>query len=367
LESFSGGTLVSFDCSGAAMQQEGRVRLTKRDGCWVASTHDPQGREVEVDTGSADLPHAYAVLGGLLAGKRGNAMTVTALESTLVRDYTLRGRSARYIRRAKRIVQLFAQVYQGILIRDITAEMLAQFAELRLKFVAHGSVKVELAILHHALRLYHEQGYIDHLPSFPCIKPSEPRIGFLEDHEIGAICTNLPPELRGIIWFLSFTGWRVGEARQLTWKAVDFANGIVRLEPGTTKNKDGREFPFKYVPPLEKLLQDQREIVTQHEKINGIPIPWVFFRWSPPRAVHDFYSRWDNACATMGRPGAHVHDLRRSAVRRLELAGVPRRVGLRAVCDHGAARLGRRCEEDGPIHGRGTSKAFRNRRQGCVT
>jgi integrase len=56
--------------------------------------------------------------------------------------------------------------------------------------------------------------------------------------------------------FLNLTGWRTGEVRRLEWRQVDFGAGIGRLEPGITKNRDGRTFPFAVLPELERLLRD---------------------------------------------------------------------------------------------------------------
>jgi len=44
--------------------------------------------------------------------------------------------------------------------------------------------------------------------------------------------------------------------RFLQWAQVDFKIGIVRLEPGTTKNDEARVFPF--TEELRAVLEDQR-------------------------------------------------------------------------------------------------------------
>ena len=44
---------------------------------------------------------------------------------------------------------------------------------------------------------------------------------------------------------------------ELTWPQVDFVAGIVRLEPGTTKNREARQFPF--TEELRAVLTEQRE------------------------------------------------------------------------------------------------------------
>ncbi len=36
------------------------------------------------------------------------------------------------------------------------------------------------------------------------------------------------------------SGWRISEILGLTWDKVDLREGIVRLDPGETKNEEGR-------------------------------------------------------------------------------------------------------------------------------
>ena len=84
--------------------------------------------------------------------------------------------------------------------------------------------------------------------------------------------------LRPLMRFCYYTGWRSGEVRSLTWAAVDFAGGVVRLEPGTTKNGEGREFPFAALPQLAALLKEQRERTTEIELREGRIISRVFHR-----------------------------------------------------------------------------------------
>ena len=50
-----------------------------------------------------------------------------------------------------------------------------------------------------------------------------------------------------------------GECRpilSLQWWQIDFDAGVVRLEPGTTKNREGRVFPFN--DELRAVLEAQR-------------------------------------------------------------------------------------------------------------
>jgi integrase len=130
-----------------------------------------------------------------------------------------------------------------------------------------------------------------------------------------------------LIEFLHLTGWRIGEAQRLTWREVDFQAGTVRLEPGTTKNDEGRTFPFAALPRLEELLRAQREWTSALEREQGRLVPWVFHRRGKP--MRSFHAAWRRACERAGVPGRFMHDLRRTAVRSFERAGVSRSVAMK--------------------------------------
>ncbi|HZM70882.1 MAG TPA: tyrosine-type recombinase/integrase, partial [Candidatus Cryosericum sp.] len=76
------------------------------------------------------------------------------------------------------------------------------------------------------------------------------------------------------------------------------------------------------------LMKQQREAVTALERDTEQIIPWVFPKpdGSP---IGSFRKRWITACTTAGVPGLLFHDLRRSAVRNLERAGVSRSAAMK--------------------------------------
>jgi integrase len=47
------------------------------------------------------------------------------------------------------------------------------------------------------------------------------------------------------------------------------------------------------------------------------------------RQIRSFHESWHRACERAGAPGRYVHDLRRTAVRNFERAGVPRSVAMK--------------------------------------
>lgn len=85
--------------------------------------------------------------------------------------------------------------------------------------------------------------------------------------------------------------------------------------------------PFSALPELAALLQEQRERTTALEKVTGQIVPWVFHRTGQP--IQWYETAWQSACKRAGMNGAWVHDLRRTAVRNLERAGVPRSVAMK--------------------------------------
>jgi integrase len=61
----------------------------------------------------------------------------------------------------------------------------------------------------------------------------------------------------------------------------------------------------------------------------GRVVPFVFHR--DGERIRYFRAAWANACKEAGCPNALVHDMRRSAVRTFERAGVPRSAAMSMV------------------------------------
>src|SRR5262245_44134781 len=124
-------------------------------------------------------------------------------------------------------------------------------------------------------------------------------------------------------------GWRKSEVLTLERRQLDLKAGTLRLDPGTTKNDDGRVVYL--TPELKALLVNHLERVEQLAKQTGKIIPYVF----PHRAGRhrgkrrtDYRKAWVSACRAAGVPGMLRHDCRRTAVRNMVNAGVPERVGM---------------------------------------
>jgi integrase len=189
-----------------------------------------------------------------------------------------------------------------------------------------ATIRNELAALKRAFHLAERAGKAV-CPPFPTLSVRNARAGFFEEADFRAVLVHLSAELRPVAEFAYLTGWRKAELLSLTWAQVDLRAGTVRLEPGTTKNSEGRTFPFAALPALGALLAAQYEWTRAVEKTAARVIPWVFHRNGV--RVKDFRGAWDKACKAAGVPGRLFHDFRRTAVRNLERVGVPRSVAMK--------------------------------------
>jgi integrase len=98
---------------------------------------------------------------------------------------------------------------------------------------------------------------------------------------------------------------------------------------------------FPLTRDLRRVLEAQRERTSQVERATGQIIPWVFHRQGRP--IKNFKRAWISACLAAGfaevvsvkprrvRLLRIPHDFRRTAVRNLERAGVPRSTAMKMV------------------------------------
>jgi integrase len=96
-----------------------------------------------------------------------------------------------------------------------------------------------------------------------------------------------------VLGFGYFTGCRRAEVLGLQWPRVDLVSRIVRLEPGETKNSEGREIPI--VAELYDMLAIQRE---RRDRLFP-DCPWVFFGETGEQ-IRVFRDAWETACKAAG-------------------------------------------------------------------
>jgi integrase len=171
-------------------------------------------------------------------------------------------------------------------------------------------------------RLHTESDPSFFVPKVPTIRVSAIRTGFFEREDFERVRAELPDYLHPVVTLAYWMGWRIGEVLSLQWRQLDLKTGEIRLDPGTTKNKDGR-VAFLPEEPLEA-LRAWRETTTALERERARIVPHVFHNQGEP--IRCFRTAWLNATKRAGVPTRLVHDFRRTAARNYVRAGVPERV-----------------------------------------
>jgi len=299
---------------------------------WIQYNH--QGRRYRESSHSTHRPDAVRLLKrrlaeigqGRLVGPDAEKTTFEELAAMLIDDYMINGRKS--IERARASVKRLREVFGPMRAMDITADRIGRYIRDRQEAkAAAGTIQNELAALKRMFTLGVRAGTVIQRPYIPHLEIRNTRSGFFEEFQYRAVLAHLPEHLQPLISFLYLTGWRRGEALGLQWRQVDFEVGTIRLEPGTTKNDEGRVFPFKDFPALAGVLQAQWEQTQEVTRRTGRIVPWVFHREG--QAIKEFRAKWKAACRAAGVPGRIIHDFRRTAVRTLERAAVARSVAMK--------------------------------------
>ena len=196
--------------------------------------------------------------------------------------------------------------------------------------VANGTINRELSMLGTALRLGAENGKVLRLPVIHLLKEAPPRKGFVEGSQFQHLRTRLPEDLQVAVTIMYQFGWRLGEVLTLTLSQVNLEAGTLRLEPGTTKNDEARVVYL--TEELHGLLTTQIERVKVLSRQLDRVVPFLFPHLRGPykgTQRRNFRDVWKAAVEAVGLPGTLKHDFRRSAVRNMERAGVPRSVAMK--------------------------------------
>ena len=291
------------------------------------------GQRIEESTGQTRHKDARDLLqqreGDISKGvpitARSTRLTFDIAAADVVADYQVNGR--RTLDNLERRIRLhLTPAFGGRPLNTITTADVRAFAARRLEAgAAPGEINLELAALKRAFRLAVEgDKYNGRVPKIPMLQERNVRQGFFDDAMVAAVLRHLPAPVQPIARFAYVTGWRVrSEVLPMEWRQVDLAAGQVRLDPGTTKNQAGRVFPFT---DTLRVLFD--ELWAEHEalKRQGTFCRHVFQRNGKP--IASIRSAWEGACTAAGHPGMLIHDLRRSAVRNMERAGLSRSVAM---------------------------------------
>lgn len=224
------------------------------------------------------------------------------------------------LRSKERVVQCWDRIEQFFKpptrVTQLSSPRFDEYAKARLaEGVTRQTVNNELSALRRALNLGIEKGLLATAPKIKLAKVNNAREGFFEEDDFAAILLELPAYARPVVQFLRMTGWRVGEALQLTWDRIDRERQGIRLSARQTKGKKARLFPFGLAPELKVVLDAAWEAREGPFVFQG---PHAGKRLGYTTLLH----HWQGARKRAGCEDRLIHDLRRTATRDFRLAGV---------------------------------------------
>jgi integrase len=256
---------------------------------------------------------------------------LTHYQATGCRDLVEAGKRLAHLRRhfrGARASQITAAAIERYIVRR-RAEPIVSPKKKSQRMPAAGTINREVAVLLRMLRLGAEHGKVARVPITHRPKEAPPRAGFFESDAFEAVRAQLPPDLQLAITIAYTYGWRVQEILGLELRQLDLAEGTLRLDPGSTKNDDGRVIYL--TPELAAMLSAHVERVHALGRELG-RVPAALFphfrtrhRGAPRRG---FRKAWGTACERAGYAGMLRHDFRRTAARNLVNAGVPEKVAM---------------------------------------
>jgi integrase len=282
---------------------------------------------------------------GKLPGIYFDKVTFEELAKDYITDYKVNGRDT--LAKAERCVKYLKKNFGGLKVTEITTASVKAYIEKRMQEgLSNASINRELAALKRMFHLAAEctPPKVSLIPHIPMLKESNVRKGFFEHEEYKSLKEVLPEELRPLITFAYHSGWRKAEILGLTWDRVDLKEGAVRLDPGETKNEEGRTLYMN-----EELMEEMKALQSRRH----LGCPYVFHRDGEP--IKDFRGSWDTACIKVGLfeilkdgqgnpvvikdkkrneevvkvPTKIFHDFRRTAIRDMVRSGVSERVAMR--------------------------------------
>jgi integrase len=248
------------------------------------------------------------------------------------------------VKRTEHCIEHLRKAFEFFRVVDITTGSIKKYIINRIsEGAANATINRELSALKRMLTLgyEHEPPKVIRIPKIPMLQENNVRQGYFEHGQFLALRNALPDYLKGFVTFAYKIGWREAEISKLKWQQVDLNQGIVRLEPGETKNKEGRTVYLD--EELKQVFNQQWENRVKSAKIT----PFVFVNATGSDRIRDFRKVWNRACRNAGigygykvnkgyvekwqteySAGPIFHDFRRTAVRNMVRSGIPERVAM---------------------------------------
>jgi integrase len=314
-----------------------RPKYRTRDGSTVEAQvwwigYSSAGKEIRESSKSTDWDEADRLLKrklgevatGKLAGAGPERIRMGALFDEFLRDYAANHRKSLYISK-QRLERHLRKPFGELRAAQVTTARVRAYVEMRCAAgAAHATINRELAILRRSFQLALDAEQVARAPRIKGLRETNVREGFLERDGYVRLRQELPGYLRLALVVGYHLGCRKGEMLQLRPEDVDLTPdgkaGTIRFRSSTTKNDQAKVVPIydEMGPWLEMALEEIRQ---------KFPSCRYLFH-NEGRQIQSFRKAWAAATKRAGVKGLLFHDLRRSAVRNLELAGVPRKVAM---------------------------------------
>ena len=278
---------------------------------------------------------------GTFIGPQAEKIKVSELAEDFLREYRINERKS--IDDATARWNLHLKPYFGHRKAiDVSSELISRYVDARQQEGAkNATINRELAALKRMFRLGQQStpAKVLRMSHFAHLRENNIRKGFLEDSQYTKLVAGTELWFRTLVECGRTYGWRVSELLTMKVGQVDLAQRVIRLDPGTTKNRDGREVFM--TDALHSLLSGC---------VIGKSAEDAVFSRPNGIAVRSFRDAWEKACINAGvgqylcvkcampvtnatpcakcagnrtkYSGLIFHDLRRTAARNLRRAGI---------------------------------------------
>lgn len=284
------------------MAREKGLYRRKDSPYWWVNLVLPDGRRICKSTRLKVLKDAEEYVTRLKAEAYEAARTGIPREHTwqeAVVQYLEDSVDKRSLRDDKDHLKLLDPYLRGKRLQDITIEVLRPFILKRKQEdqVANATVNRALEIVRRILYLARDEwGWITRVPKIRMLKEPKRRVRFLKEQEADRLIKALPEHLVPIVRFALATGCRMREVLHMEWTRVDFDRRVAWLDPGTTKNGDGRGIPLN-----RDAILALRSVQSQHRR-------WCFTYQG--RRMDAIGSAWKRSLRRAGIENFRFHDLR---------------------------------------------------------
>jgi integrase len=211
------------------------------------------------------------------------------------------------------------------------ADIRGFYAEMAARGCGDATMEATFRVLHRLLEVAVEEERIARNPArgvrVPQPNRREPR--FLSEEEVDAIAYEVPDRYRCLVYFLSYTGLRIGEASALRVRNLDLAKGVVRVVESSAE-VGGRRITGDTKTRKARAVHvgsQLRQMLREHVATYGRPLdPHAFVFMGERNAQirqNAFRSRiFQPAARRAGiQPTPTVHDLRHTAASLMAKSG----------------------------------------------